>query len=269
MRSGRIEPSGWGEVIVVVGLAFEARIAAGPGMRVICGGDGRDLTARIARAIAQGCQGLVSFGVAGGIAPELKPGDCVVASAVLSGKSLLPTDPQWSQRLLQIIPNPVHGTVLGVPATVADPADKRDLYLRTGAVAVDMESHVVAKVAAEHQLPMAAIRVITDPARRALPKCAATATRADGTIDVGAVFRSLLRQPSELVTLFQSALDTRAAYATLRRGRELLGPGLGLPEFQGDELVAEPARPIGRWRAALARGFGAYLPTEGAFQNAE
>jgi hopanoid-associated phosphorylase len=260
---------GWGEVIVVVGLAFEARIAAGPGMRVICGGDGRDLPATIARAIAQGCQGLVSFGVAGGIAPALKPGDCIVASAVLSGQNLLPTDPQWSRRLLQVIPKPVHGMVLGVPATVADPADKRALHLRTGAVAVDMESHIVAKAAAEHRLPMAAIRVITDPAERALPKSALTATRPDGTIDVGGVLRSLLRQPREIGALFQSALDTRVAYASLRRGRELLGPGLGLPEFQGDEIVAEQAGPIGRWRNALARGFGASLPAAGAFQNAE
>src|SRR6185295_1033720 len=116
---------------------------------------------------------------------------------------------------------------------------------------------------------MAAIRVITDPAQRALPKSALTATRPDGTIDVGAVFRSLLRQPSDVAALFQSALDTRAAYASLRRGRKLLGPGLGLPEFQSGEIVAEQTGPIGRWRNAVARGFGACLPTAGAFQNAE
>jgi hypothetical protein len=171
--------------------------------------------------------------------------------------------------LLQIIPNPVHGMLLGVPATVADPADKRALHLRTGAMAVDMESHVVAKAAAEHQLPMAAIRVITDPAQRALPKSALAATRPDGTIDVGAVLRSLLRQPRDVAALFQSAVDTRATYASLRRGRELLGPGLGLPEFQVGELVDERTGMIGRWRGAVARGFGTYRPTAGAFQNAE
>ena len=96
-----------------------------------------------------------------------------------------------------------------------------------------------------------------------------SATRQDGTIDVGAVIRSLLRQPSDVAALLQSALDTRAAYVSLRRGRELLGPGLGLPEFQGGELVGEQAGLIGRWRNAVARGFGAYLPTAGAFQNAE
>ena len=38
-------------MIIVVGLAFEARIAAGPGVQVICSGDGRNLVARLTEAI--------------------------------------------------------------------------------------------------------------------------------------------------------------------------------------------------------------------------
>ena len=56
-------------MIVVVGMAFEARIAAGLGVPVICGGDGSNLAASLARAMAAGCGGLISFGVAGGLAP--------------------------------------------------------------------------------------------------------------------------------------------------------------------------------------------------------
>ena len=67
-------------LIIVVGLAFEARIAAGPGMRVVCGGDSRHLSATLAAAIAEAralfgnCPGIISFGVAGGLAPQLRPG---------------------------------------------------------------------------------------------------------------------------------------------------------------------------------------------------
>ena len=56
-------------MIVVVGMAFEARIAAGAGVSVICSGDGRNLAAVLARTITQarasseGCRGVVSFGV--------------------------------------------------------------------------------------------------------------------------------------------------------------------------------------------------------------
>jgi hopanoid-associated phosphorylase len=241
-----------GHVIVVVELAFEARIAAGPGMQVICsGGDGQNLASAISQAIAGGCRGLLSFGVAGGLDPRLEPGACVVGSAVLSGKRRLPTDHRWSQRLLQAIPNPVHGTLLGVPAPIASAEDKRALFLKTGAVAVDMESHVVATLAAAHGVPMAAIRVVTDPAARTVPSTALAAMRPNGTIDMVAMIRSLMKKPSELSGLLRTALDARAARQTLQHGRRLLGPGLGIPELRTAEAGRpETPSPFAHWRVS-------------------
>jgi adenosylhomocysteine nucleosidase len=218
-------------MIVVVGLAFEARIAAGPGMSVICSGDGQDLSGSLTRAITPDCRGLVSFGVAGGLDPNLKPGACVVASAIVSGNTRMATDHHWSQQLIKTIPDAVYGILAGARAPVAHPSAKRALHEKTGAIAVDMESHVVAKVAAAHGLPMAAIRVITDPAMRALPEAVLAAMRPDGTTSVAALIRSLVKRPRELPALVQTALDARAARSTLLRGRQLLGPGLGLPNF--------------------------------------
>jgi hopanoid-associated phosphorylase len=218
-------------MIVVVGLAFEARIAAGPGVEVICSGDGQDLATSLARAVKGGCRGLISFGVAGGLAPDLKPGTCVIGSAIVSENARLQTDKHWSQKLLRTLPDAVYGMLVGVPAPIADPAAKRALHARTGAIAVDMESHIVAGVAASHDIPVAAIRVITDPAMRALPEAALAAMRPDGTADITAMMRSLVKKPRELPALLRTALDARAARATLLRGRQLLGPGLGLPNF--------------------------------------
>jgi adenosylhomocysteine nucleosidase len=219
-------------MIVVVGLEFEARIAAGPGLQVIRSGDGRQLATALADAISDDCRGLVSFGVAGGLAPELQPGDCVVGSAVLAGPTRVEMDRHWSQKLLATIPDAFYGTLAGVSAPVADPKAKRALYLNTGAMAVDMESHVVARVGAARGLPVAAIRVITDPAVRALPEAALLAMRPNGTTDIAALLRSVLRRPRQMPALFRTALDARAARATLMRGRALLGPGLGLPQLQ-------------------------------------
>jgi hopanoid-associated phosphorylase len=222
-------------VIIVVGLAFEARIAAGPGVRVICSGDGRNLAAKLTAAIAdarkrvQGCPGIISFGVAGGLAPQLRPGTCVVGSAVISGERRMPISAEWSHKLLQTIPDAIPGVLLGVPAPIAHPNEKRELYLKTGAIAVDMESHIVAAVGLAHELPVAAIRVITDPAKRALPASAVAAMRPNGTTNIGAMLRSVVRRPKELPALFQTALDARAARATLVRGRHLLGPAFTLP----------------------------------------
>src|SRR5258708_28707707 len=76
-------PMGYGDrLIAVVGLAFEARIAAGPGVRVICSGNGKELAASLSKAIAEGATGVVSFGVAGGLAPARRPGAFVLRSAL-------------------------------------------------------------------------------------------------------------------------------------------------------------------------------------------
>jgi hopanoid-associated phosphorylase len=215
-------------MIVVVGMAFEARIAAGLGMPVICGGDGKNLAASLSRAMAAGCSGLISFGVAGGLAPHLEPGTCVVGSAILDESDRRLTDARWAQRLMRIIPGAVHGAIVGVREPIAHADDKRALHEKTGAVAVDMESHVVARAAADHGVPVAAIRVIVDPVKRTIPRSALAGAQPDGTIDSFAVLLSLARNPRDFLGLVRMALDTRAARATLVRGSALLGPGLGL-----------------------------------------
>jgi adenosylhomocysteine nucleosidase len=217
-------------MIVVVGMAFEARIAARLGVRVICGGDGTHLHQSLTHAMAAGCNGLISFGIAGGLAPGLKPGTCIIASSILDAADERCTDRPWAQRLMRVIPGAVHGPIMGVQAPIALAEDKCALHRTTGALAVDMESHVVARAAAEHGVPLAAMRVVVDPVERTIPRSALAATRADGTIDPLAVARSLLRYPRDLVGLARMALDARAARATLVRGSALLGPGLGLLE---------------------------------------
>lgn len=223
-------------MIVVVGMAFEARIARGLGVPVICAGDGKNLAGSLNRAMAAGCGGLISFGVAGGLSPDLKPGTCVIGSSIIDEDDVQATDARWAQRLTRLIPGSMPGAIVGVREPIAHADAKRELHTRTGAIAVDMESHVVARAAAAHGVPLAAIRVVVDPVERTIPRSALAGARADGTIDPLAVMRSLLRYPRDLAGLIRLSLDTRAARATLLRGSALLGPGLGL-------LDVTPRRP--------------------------
>jgi adenosylhomocysteine nucleosidase len=221
-------------ITAVVGLAFEARIAAGPGIRVICSGNGRNLPALLAKL--KDCRGLISFGVAGGLSPDLRPGTCVVGSAIVSGTKRFVTHRGWSQYVLQAIPTAVHGEIAGVSAPIVHPDAKRALHLDTGAIAVDMESHIIASAAAERGLPMTALRVITDPAHRALPKTALAAMRQNGTIDIISVIRSVVRHPSELPALLRITRDAAAARTALRHGRRVLGSSLGFSGIRKNEL---------------------------------
>ena len=211
-------------VIALVGLAFEARIAAGPGVLVVCRGGESRAAEILPAAVRGGCRSIISFGVAGGLASDLVPGDCVVASAIIDYPTLRPTDLSWSDKLLAMIPGARHGPIVGVNAVVADPRDKRRLHELTGAVAVDMESHLVARLAALHGLSFAAVRVVIDPADRAVPPAALLAMAPDGAADVSSMLWEILARPSQLAALLRIAADAYAARATLVRLRRMLGP---------------------------------------------
>ncbi len=73
-------------VLIVTGLVQEARIAAGPGMIVICSSsDPQQLRSLLATLDVSTFRGVISFGVAGGLDPTLKSGDIVVATEVMAG----------------------------------------------------------------------------------------------------------------------------------------------------------------------------------------
>src|ERR1700709_768890 len=75
-------------ILIVTGLAQAARIAAGPGMTVICSSsDPKQLRALLATFDPSTIRGVISFGVAGGLCPPLKSGDVVVATEVMAGDS--------------------------------------------------------------------------------------------------------------------------------------------------------------------------------------
>ena len=120
---------------------------------------------------------------------------------------------------------------LGVDTPVAEPAMKRELHKATGACAVDMESHVMGRLAAAHGLAFAAARVIIDPAERAIPSAALLGMRPDGGANAWAVLRDVVARPSQLMSLVRLAVDSFAARAELLRVRRLLGPHFRLADI--------------------------------------
>lgn len=215
-------------VIAFVGLDFEARIAAAPGVQVVCRTAGKELEEIADTAVRQGYRGLISFGVAGGLASHLRAGDWVVASSIREAQTVRATDAVWSRKLLGLIDGAIHAPILGVDSPVAEPAKKRELYRTTGAAVVDMESHVVARVADQHKLAFAALRVVVDPAHRTVPPAALINMRPDGRPNVPAMLRNIAARPSQLSRLARIAVDAFAARAAINRVRRDIGPHFGL-----------------------------------------
>jgi adenosylhomocysteine nucleosidase len=197
---------------IVVGLAAEARIARLLGCPVAIGGGGAAGAARAAQDLAtQGVTGLVSFGLAGGLAPDLPAGSVLVPERVVDeGGALWTADADLSARL-----GSPAGALLAVPDIVATAAAKARLWQATGALAADIESGAVAACAAASGLGFAALRVVCDPAGRDLPPAAVTALDSAGQIRIGALLYSLARRPGQVVALVALGRDAAAARAAL------------------------------------------------------
>jgi adenosylhomocysteine nucleosidase len=217
-------------ILAVTGLHRERRILAGPDVEVVAGGgDQAGLEATLER-LAPSMRGIISIGIAGALAPGLRPGRWVVATAVHDRGAALPTDPDWTDWLVSRLPGAERGVLLGVDAVAATAEQKAELRRATDAIAVDMESHVAARVARHHRRPFVAARVISDAAHRTLPPAARVGMRADGNVDLPAVLRSLLVAPWQLPALIRTGLEAETAFRALLRGHRLLGPGFGGPD---------------------------------------
>jgi adenosylhomocysteine nucleosidase len=216
-------------ILAVTGLQRERRILAGPDVEVVAGGgDQARLEAALER-LAPSMRGVISIGIAGALAPQLRSGRWVVATAVRDDGRTLPTDPDWTDWLVSRLPRAERGLLLGVDAVAATAAEKAALHRASDALAVDMESHVAGRVARHHRLPFVAARVISDAAHRTLPPAARVGMRADGNVDLPAVLRSLAVAPWQLPALIRTGLEAETAFRALVRGRRVLGLGLGGP----------------------------------------
>ena len=215
-------------VVVACGLALEARIAGGPGVRSVAGGvDPQRLARELERAVTPGTRGILSFGIAGGLAPDIAVGTWIVGLGVHAPAGYRECDAAWSSHLAGRLPGARLGDLAGTDRPVANADAKHALHAATSALAVDTESHVAGAVAAAHALPFAVFRVVADAAFRNLPDAALVALDAAGSVDVVAVVRSLVRTPSQLPLLMRTAIDAQVAFAALRRGRGRLGIGFG------------------------------------------
>lgn len=218
-------------VLVVTGAAFEARIAAGDGIVVVSsGGDPARLRDSLAALDASRFRAVISFGLAGGLDPALRPGHLFLASHVKASAET------WyaTLRLTGALASALRAkrttlqAVAGVDEPVMDPAGKAAVRTATGFSVIDMETHIAARYAHASNLPWGALRVVCDPAERVLPPLALKALKPDGGIHYAAILKSLVADPGQIPELIAIARDTVRAVRALRRARRRLGTGFGL-----------------------------------------
>ena len=117
--------------------------------------------------------------------------------------------------------------MVGSHVVVQTTDDKARLFDKTQCLAVDMESHAVAQVAAEVGLPFIAVRAISDPAGRDVPKWVLHCLSGEGDVDYQSLILALARRPWALPALIALAGNSKKAFGALRRVARAAGPSLG------------------------------------------
>jgi adenosylhomocysteine nucleosidase len=176
-----------------------------------------------ARALIDaGCEMIVSFGLAGALTAGVSTGTIIAATAVIA-----PTGIAYATATHVQIAGARALPIAGSDAIVATREDKILLNQRTGAAAVDMESHRVAQVAHDRGIPFLAVRVVADRLESSIPRAVFDAVGADGRPRAGVVVGALTRRPWEIFSVMSLAAQSRAAHRSLRDVAPLLLAALG------------------------------------------
>ncbi len=231
---------------IVTGLAAEAKLIERAFARthrgipgLACDGPGPERARAAAGRLARdGAVLLISFGICGGLDPELRPGDLVLADAILTSDGARhPASAQQravlEARLSGLALRIVAGPLLGQDRPLVGAADKAARFAASGALAVDMESHGVARAAKAAGLPFLVVRAVADPAGHGLPRAALKAIGPDGRLKLFSALAAMYLRPWESPALVRLAYETRLAFDTLEKvAARLAEPGSGL--FGGD-----------------------------------
>ncbi|MDT8364148.1 MAG: purine phosphorylase [Nitrosomonas sp.] len=161
---------------------------------------------------------LISFGVAGALDANMRPGDLVVPATIVAEQTYS-TDAHLRTNIMHCLPGNmkvVGGTLAVSRQVLTSEQEKLALATRTSACAVDMESGAIAAAAADKNIPFVAVRAITDPVQYSPPAALLGALHADGRVRPLPLLALLLRRQVQLAELLRLGSGMRAASATLK-----------------------------------------------------
>jgi nucleoside phosphorylase len=141
----------------------------------------------------------------------------VISTEVVSDLDRWRADDSFRVRVAQLAAEvgSIEGPVFGARRIVATSSEKRLVRETTGALAVDLESDVVARIATAAGIPFVVVRTIADSVYRELPPAALIPLAANGTPNLLRVLASVVRRPRQVAALCGLARETRTALAAL------------------------------------------------------
>lgn len=153
------------------------------------------------RSAAQSSETIVIVaGLGGGLDPSLRVGDVVI-------------DAPDEMRIHDL---PFRfGSIHTSADMICTPQDKSRLFQSTSALAVDMETALVRKVAAQYRVPVIAVRAISDAAHAAIDPELLALVDDLGRPRAGRIALALVKRPARALALRRLGRDTRLALRRL------------------------------------------------------
>lgn len=170
--------------------------------------------------VSRGAIRLISWGCAAALSSSLKSGDLTLADSLIDAdKVRIDIASDWHSHAHHLLSahTIVHtGCLAESPCIVSSGKDKKQLHAKTGAIALDMESIAVAKIATQHALPFLAIRAIVDPVNMNLPQAVSHSLNDQGDVVLSKLLIFLALHPAELPGLIKLGLHFNAAKNKLK-----------------------------------------------------
>jgi nucleoside phosphorylase len=191
-----------------------------PNTVITCSGTGPENAAKASqRLIDKGAKKLISWGCAAALKANLHSGDLVIPQTLLTERheELTIASPWLNDVLDQLSSlNPFTGSLVESSSIVAESLNKKSIHQQTRAIAVDMESIAIVKIAIQNSLPVLVIRCIADPLNMNLPKAVSYALNDQGDVILVKLLWFLLTHPNELPGLIKLGLHFKAAKNKLK-----------------------------------------------------
>lgn len=170
------------------------------------------------RLIEAGVSRLISWGCAAALDPALKAGDLVIADSLQFHEQDWLIESDWLAQIKSKLTGHIEfrtGPMLHSDELVTSRVHKQQLFAKSHALALDMESAAVVKTARESGLPALILRSIADTADFDLPPAVAHSLNAQGQVELTKLLMHLLKQPSQLPQLIKLGRYFKAAQTTL------------------------------------------------------
>lgn len=169
---------------------------------------------------------IMSMGVAGGLAPEVKTGELVIANTATPFLNDSPGDvplmgedalPGIKEKMAQFPLKTRYGMIVSSPKPILTTEHKKEVFESYKADVVDMESAAVALAAAEKKLPFVAVRAVCDPANKSIPPAMTSLVDEMGRPKILTILGTFFKNPKLILSMMSTGKDYENALNSLRK----------------------------------------------------